>query len=83
MTDENEIPANGNDGTEPIRPDLRLRMAVNQEVCIGSGQCEMLAEDTFYVDEDTVIAGVIGTGLLPAELAHKLVDTCPSGPLAL
>lgn len=55
-----------------------VKMVVNQETCIGAGQCEMLEEETFLLDDDTVIAGVIGTGLLSSDRAQVLVDTCPS-----
>lgn len=58
-------------------------VAVNSEVCIGAGQCEMLEEDTFYVDEDTVIAGVVGSGTLPRDRALRVVETCPSGAISI
>lgn len=58
-------------------------VAVDDEVCIGAGQCEMLEEQTFLVDEDTVIAGVVGTGMLPRERAERVVDTCPSGAISI
>ena len=58
-------------------------MQVNEDTCIGSGQCEMLEEETFYVDDDTVIAGVIGTGMLPADRAKKVVDTCPTKAISI
>jgi len=56
---------------------------VNEETCIGAGQCEMLEEETFYVDDDTVIAGVIGTGMLPRDRAMKVVGTCPSRAISI
>lgn len=56
---------------------------VNEDACIGAGQCEMLEEETFYVDDDTVIAGVIGTGMLPRDRAVKVVETCPSRAITL
>ncbi len=58
-------------------------VAVNSDVCIGAGQCEMLEEQTFYVDEDTVIAGVIGTGMLPRDRALRVAETCPSGAISI
>ena len=42
-----------------------VKMAVNQDVCIGAGQCEMLAEDTFLVD-DASDATNWDFGLIPA-----------------
>lgn len=60
-----------------------VKMAVNQEVCIGAGQCEVLEEETFYIDDDTVIAGVIGTGLLPADRAEKVIAACPTQAISI
>jgi ferredoxin len=58
-------------------------VAVNEDVCIGAGQCEMLEEEIFYVDEDTVIAGVIGTGVLPRDRAARVAETCPSAAISM
>ena len=63
--------------------DELVGVQVNQETCIGAGQCEMLEEETFYLDDETVIAGVIGTGTLPRERAQKVVDTCPSRAISI
>ena len=60
-----------------------VRLQVNEDTCIGSGQCEMLEEETFFVDDDTVIAGVIGTGMLPADRAKKVIDTCPTKAISI
>lgn len=68
------------DMTEPA--DL-VSMLVDEDKCIGAGQCEMLEEDTFYVDDDTVIAKVIGTGQLDRERAKVIVETCPSQAISI
>ena len=60
-----------------------VQLQVNEDTCIGSGQCEMLEEETFLVDDDTVIAGVIGTGMLPADRAKKVIDTCPTKAISI
>jgi len=60
-----------------------VTVTVNAEVCIGSGQCEMLEEETFYVNEDTVIAEITGDGQLPLDRAQRCVDTCPSQAIAI
>ena len=60
-----------------------VRLQVNENTCIGSGQCEMLEEETFLIDDDTVIAGVIGTGMLPVERAKKVIDTCPAKAISI
>lgn len=58
-------------------------VTVDEEKCIGAGQCEMLEEDTFYVDDDTVIAKVIGTGMLERSRANLIVETCPSQAISI
>ncbi len=60
-----------------------VKMVVNQDVCIGAGQCEMLEEETFLVDDDTVVAGVIGTGLLPMDRAQKVIGACPTQAISI
>lgn len=52
-------------------------MTVDQTTCIGAGQCEMLAMETFRIDDETVVAVVIGDGLLPPDAAQVVVDACP------
>jgi len=58
-------------------------VSVNEDVCIGAGQCEMLEEEIFYVNDETVIAGVIGTGMLPRDRATRVAETCPSGAILI
>lgn len=52
-------------------------MSVDAESCIGAGQCEMLAEDVFLINDDEGIAEVLGAGLLERSLAVAAVDRCP------
>jgi len=59
-----------------------VRMAVDGEVCIGGGQCELLAGGVFLVDDDTAVATVIEPGLLERALALEIVDRCPSGAVS-
>lgn len=66
--------------TEEAAP---VKMVVDEDKCIGAGQCELLEEDTFYVDDDTVIAQVIGTGMLPEDRAKKVVEACPSQAISV
>lgn len=58
-----------------------VKVAVDQDVCIGAGQCEVLEEETFLIDDETVIADVIGTGVLPRDRAQAAADACPSGAI--
>lgn len=60
-----------------------LKLAVDAQACIAGGQCEMLEPDTFLVDDDTAIASVVGTGLLPPDRAAVVVDRCPAGAISI
>ena len=60
-----------------------VAVQVDQDTCIGSGQCEMFEEETFYVDDDTVIARVIGSGVLPRDRAEKVVQMCPASAISI
>lgn len=57
-----------------------VRLAVDQEVCIGMGQCELLEPEQFLVDDDTGVASATGDGVSP-ERAAQLIDACPSGAI--
>jgi len=70
-----------NQPTEENQPTVAV--AVNSEVCIGAGQCEMMEEETFLLDDVTSISGVIGTGRLPLYRAEAIVNTCPSGAITI
>lgn len=68
----------------PEQPDNEQRtvtMTVDADKCIGSGYCEMLEADTFYVDDDTALASVKDTGQVPLERAEVVVDRCPAGAI--
>jgi ferredoxin len=51
-------------------------MKVDQESCIGAGQCEMNDAEVFVLDDD-VIATVIGDGTMPRDRAIAAADRCP------
>lgn len=60
-----------------------VKLAVDPEVCIGGGQCEMLEEETFVLDDDTMISSVTGPGELPRERAELVVDRCPGRAISI
>jgi len=64
-------------------PQDLVAVRVDEEVCIGAGQCEMLEEGTFLIDDDTAIAKVIGSGRLPRDRADVVIERCPSGAISL
>ncbi len=59
-----------------------VRMIIDEDACIGGGVCEMLEEATFLLDDDTVIAAIVGDGLLARERAEIVVDRCPGRALS-
>jgi ferredoxin len=63
--------------------EVMVRVAVDQELCIGGGVCELLEPEVFKLADDIVISSVIGDGLLPRERAIVVVDRCPSRAIAI
>lgn len=61
----------------------RVRVTVDQELCIGGGICEMLEPEVFELDDDMVISSVISDGLLPRDRAEVVVDRCPGRAISL
>lgn len=60
-----------------------VTMVVDDSRCIGGGQCELLAEQVFQVDDETGVATVLAPGLLARATALELLDRCPSGAISL
>ncbi len=60
-----------------------VRVAVDEERCIGGGQCEMLEPEVFLLDEDEVISSVIGSGALPRPRADVVVHRCPGAAVSI
>ena len=60
-----------------------VRVAVDQELCIGGGICEMLEPEVFELDDDIVISSVISDGLLPRDRADVVVDRCPGRAISI
>ena len=60
-----------------------VRVAVDRELCIGGGICEMLEPEVFELDDDIVISSVVGEGLLPRDRADVVVDRCPGQAISI
>ncbi|MCP5024852.1 MAG: ferredoxin [Actinomycetia bacterium] len=58
-------------------------MKINDEVCLGVGQCELLEPETFELDDDEGMSHVIGEGRLPRARAEIVVDRCPSSAISI
>ena len=54
------------------------RLTLDVEACIGVGQCELLAPDTFELDDDEGTARIVGDPAIERALAEQVVDKCPS-----
>lgn len=52
-------------------------MVIDETRCIGGGLCEMSEQESFLLDDDTVIASLLGDGLLPRDRALLVADQCP------
>jgi ferredoxin len=64
------------------RATRRQRIAVDREICIGSGNCVFYAGETFDLDEDDRAIIVDPAGDDPDK--HRMaVQSCPSGALSL
>lgn len=60
-----------------------VRLAIDANVCIGAGQCEMVEPNTFIVDDETAIARIIDSPALPKPRAQHVAERCPSGAISI
>lgn len=57
-----------------------MRVHIDPDSCFASGECVLLAPDSFELDDDAGVARARdGAGELDGDLARKIVRTCPSG----
>ncbi|SNR90710.1 ferredoxin [Geodermatophilus saharensis] len=59
-----------------------MRVTADREVCVGSGQCELLAPDVFEVDDDGAVR-VLQEHPDAAAAVRDAVSQCPTGALSL
>lgn len=60
-----------------------VRLTLDNEVCIGVGQCELLEPDVFRLDDDDNISVFVGEPQLPRDRAEAVVDKCPSSAIQI
>jgi ferredoxin len=61
-----------------------MRVTVDQDVCIGSGNCVRIANDVFDQDDLGVVVLRIDTPSPERAAAVRLAaDTCPTGAIAI
>ena len=63
---------------QPSPMNETVRLTLDAEVCIGVGQCELLAPDVFELDDDEGTARMVGGPDVDRALAEQVVDKCPS-----
>jgi ferredoxin len=59
-----------------------VEVRIDDDVCIGGGQCELLAPEAFEVGDDG-LGRVLPPGLVPRARALEIIDRCPSGAVSL
>lgn len=65
-----------------VHDDL-VTVEIDQDVCVGVGQCELLEDRVFRLDDDEGVSVVVGDGRLPRRRAEIVVDKCPSGAISI
>jgi ferredoxin len=67
--------------SRPPGSDL-VRVAVDQDVCVGIGACAASEPDVFALGDDGV-SSVVPGAVLPRERAEEVCDGCPSGAISI
>ncbi len=60
-----------------------VKVKIDEEVCLGVGQCELLEPEVFEFDDDEGMSYVIGEGCLPPARAKVAVDRCPTSAISI
>ncbi len=60
-----------------------VKMVVDQELCIGVGQCEAAESAVFRLDDSSGLSEVVGDGRLPLDRARAVAEACPSGAISV
>jgi len=64
-------------------PDDTVEIVVDDQLCIGVGQCEMLEPLVFRVNDDTGFATVLPDTTLSRSRAEAAADRCPSRAITI
>jgi ferredoxin len=65
-----------------------VRITIDRERCMGSGNCAFWAPSTFDVDDDMKVVLLVGDGAVasssdPVDKLRNAVEACPTHALAL
>lgn len=59
-----------------------VSLTVDEERCIGVGQCELLEPDVFRVDDDSGLASALAVTVDRAR-AERVIEKCPSAAISV
>ena len=61
---------------------IKIKVKINQDVCIGCGACQALADDVFEINDEGV-ASVITEEIDKdsVEDVKNAIDSCPTGAI--
>lgn len=61
-----------------------MRVEVDTEVCIGSGNCVRIADDVFDQNDEAVVVLLVERPSPEREAAVRMAEaTCPTGAIAI
>lgn len=60
-----------------------MQFRINQDECIGSGECVLRAPATFELSADDIAFVRDDAQRLSADLAHAIAENCPGAAISL
>ncbi|MDP6869021.1 MAG: ferredoxin [Acidimicrobiales bacterium] len=63
--------------------DDRVSLIVDEDRCIGVGQCELLEPEVFQLGDEDAISRVVDSAGLPRVRALEVADRCPSSAISI
>ncbi|MCH2421590.1 MAG: ferredoxin [Acidimicrobiales bacterium] len=61
----------------------RVSLIVDEDRCIGIGQCELLEPEVFQLGDEDAISRVVESSGLPRARALEVADRCPSSAISV
>lgn len=60
------------------------RVTIDDDLCVGTGECVRLAPDAFQLDDDDEVASVApGVARTPTEQLRRAAYECPTGAISV
>lgn len=57
---------------------------VDPDLCVGSGDCTLMAPGVFAIDDDEGVATVLeGVHAVPSEVLERAAHACPTGAITI